>query len=424
VVLGNDVKPEALQTFAENHPEPKPEVICGDIRQVSLDKLEAKLGRRGVGELDCLVGGPPCQGFSQLRRSEEREHNELKRFGGYNRLDEDPRNDLVLRFLEVVERLRPKVVLIENVAQMLRHTYRGEAGGITSEVEAVLDELGYETRAKVLNAAAFGVPQLRERVFFLASRVGSIDFPESTHVQQDAAEAGDDPWTTVRQAIEDLPAPAPGPLDSLAGGPIDKYEASDSTLAGQLQSETAFPNGHLTRPYSSKIMRTIREMRQGETWDSAAARMRARYEALVKEQREGDEPVDAAIERLVAEGSINPVFFRDYYWSAYTRLHWDRPALTITANANFLGSGRFTHPEEQRGITVREAARLQTFPDDFKFVTGDDPSKLRIGVAMDMIGEAVPPMLAAKLAEQIAEHLDADVSKGDCGDPREAVAVA
>jgi site-specific DNA-cytosine methylase len=106
-------------------------------------------------------------------------------------------------------------------------------------------------------------------------------------------------------------------------------------------------------------------------------------------------------------------FYRDYYWSAYTRLAWDRPALTITANANFLGSGRFTHPSADRGITMREAARLQSFDDDFRFITSDagPDSTCKIGIGLDMIGEAVPPLLARAFAVKIAEQLDDALSR-------------
>ena len=118
---------------------------------------------------------------------------------------------------------------------------------------------------------------------------------------------------------------------------------------------------------------------------------------------------DRARVDLELAGSINPVFYRDYYWSAYTRLAWDSPALTITANANFLGSGRFSHPTELRGITMREAARLQSFDDDFRLVTSmnDDNDTTRVGIGMDMIGEAVPPILSQAIATHLASQLDA-----------------
>lgn len=123
---------------------------------------------------------------------------------------------------------------------------------------------------------------------------------------------------------------------------------------------------------------------------------------------EGISPELARI-KLQRSGAINPVFFKDYYWSAYTRLAWNSPALTITANANFLGSAGFSHPTELRGITMREAARLQSFDDDFRFVTStsDDMDTARIGIGMDMIGEAVPPLLSMAIAKHLADQLDA-----------------
>jgi DNA (cytosine-5)-methyltransferase 1 len=153
-------------------------------------------------------------------------------------------------------------------------------------------------------------------------------------------------------------------------------------------------------------------MKPGETWDSASERMQRRYEKLIARRvKEGSTKKTlmsrkTAKARLVKEGLINPVFYRRYYWSAYTRLTWDKPALTITANCNFLGSGRFTHPEEDRGITMREAARLQSFEDDFCFITSavrDDTAT--IGVGMDMIGEAVPPLLGEAFARRVAAVL-------------------
>src|SRR5439155_14943843 len=108
---------------------------------------------------------------------------------------------------------------------------------------------------------------------------------------------------------------------------------------------------------------------------------------LVEKKMQGGESRAATIKRLAKEGVINLSFYRRYYWSAYTRLDWNRPALTITANSNFLGSGRFTHPERDRGITMREAARLQSFDDDFRFITNseDEWDTIYIGICLDMI---------------------------------------
>lgn len=416
VVLGNDIKPEALSTFLFNHTAEQgaPEIISRDIRLTPASDIIAALARKGVsqGELDCLIGGPPCQGFSQMRRGEERRNNEIVNFTGYNRLNEDSRNDLVLRFLEIANELQPKFVVIENVPQMKSHSHNGVLGGLGENVKALLHQMGYHVVEKVVNAANYGVPQLRERIFFLASRVCPASFPEQTHGDPERMDSflfGYKPWVTVSDAIGDLPNPVLGPADELGGGPLELYltRSSLSEFARDMRSQIAFPYNHLTRTYAKKIMRTIREMQPGETWDHAILRMQEKYEKLLVEQREDGENRETTFERLVNQGLIEPTFYKEYYWSAYTRLAWGRPALTITANANFLGSGRFTHPEQDRGVTMREAARLQSFRDDFRFVTGPDDAKTnKIGIGLDMIGEAVPPLLAEAIARHIALLLD------------------
>jgi len=421
VVLGSDIKSEALHTFVFNHSTERgiPEILSQDIRLIPLDEIVAAFARKGIrkGELDCLIGGPPCQGFSQMRRGEERNGSKIVKFKGYNRLEEDPRNDLVLRFLEIANELQPKFIVIENVPQMKRHSHKGVLGGLAENIKGLLHQMEYDVVDRTLNAANYGVPQLRERFFFLASRVSPASFPEQTHT--DLENIGfkrlDDlilnyrPWVTVAEAMVDLPVPSPGPTDDLGGGSLTLYpEAPLPEFARNMRSRVSFPYNHLTRSYSPKVIRLIREMQPGETWDHAILRVQKRYEQVLMEQRKPEESREDTLARLVKQEVIEPTFYREYYWSAYTRLSWNRPALTITANANFLGSGRFTHPELHRGITMREAARLQSFHDDFRFITTlDNNNKTnRIGVGLDMIGEAVPPLLAEAIARHIASLLD------------------
>ena len=418
VVFGNDIKQAALKTFLHNHSrrQAPPEVLEGDIRSIPIRKIQEALERQGVaqGDLDCLVGGPPCQGFSQMRRSEERFADGIVRFKGYNKLDEDPRNDLVLRFLEIANALRPKLILIENVPQMLSHGHNGIRGGIAGNVISMLEEMGYTVAVDVINAANYGVPQLRERSFFVASRIGRIAFPEPTHADMEETPPGALrllPWTTVRDALSDLPASAPA-AEALGGKPTSQYpKVKLSDYARLMRSADCFPFNHVTRSYSERVINIVREMQPGETWDSASERMQKRYERFIAKRMKA--AANKAAKRktikatLVKQGLINAVFYRRYYWSAYTRLAWGRPALTITANCNFLGSGRFTHPEEDRGITMREAARLQSFEDDFLFLTSAtaDDDTATIGVGMDMIGEAVPPLLGEAFGRSAAAAL-------------------
>lgn len=416
MVLGVDIKDAALDTFQRNHIREdgsRASIINGDIRQIEVPELQSALARMGVphSELDCLIGGPPCQGFSQLRRSKERCENKIVRFRGYDRLDEDSRNDLVLRFLEVAAVLRPKVIVIENVPQMLSHVHEGMDGGLAILIENVLRQMGYEVGDRVLNAADFGVPQIRERVFIIASRVGAAEFPLRTHSDAPAMKRSPSactPWVTVGEAIDDLPDPRPGPADILGGGPVTSYRpAPFSSYARRMRSSRHFPYNHVTRDYEESVLSIIRNMRPGETWDEGSVRMQQQYHQLISSEKRPGEDFHRCRERLTKSGAIIPTFYKSYYWSAYTRLDSKRPALTITANANFLGSGRFTHPINERGITMREAARLQSFGDDFTFLTSVNGRTLtsNIGVGLDMIGEAVPPALAEAIAKCIGEML-------------------
>ncbi len=404
VVFGNDVKREALNTFKLNHRNGlrHPLTMLKDIRAVADSDLQKLIEESANGSLDCLIGGPPCQGFSQMRRTEERKGSELVRFGGYNRLDQDSRNDLVLRFLEVAQVLHPKVIVIENVPQMLTHHYGGTQGGLVIHVERLLEEMGYSVNYKVLNAANYGVPQLRERAIILASRLGEINLPTPRY--------GDKlkPYITVRQAIADLPVPVAQKLAEPKLVPYEDLNGLRNEYLQIMRGKNTFASNHFTRNYQDRIHQIIREMCAGETWDSATQRMQKQYTDLIKSKRKNGESESQTKARLIKTRLINPVFYKNYYWSAYTRLDWESPALTITANANFLGSGRFTHPDQDRGITMREAARLQSFDDDFIFYTSEEGSKDRdnIGIGMDMIGEAVPPLLGQAIADEVAKHLD------------------
>ena len=419
VAFGNDVKNEALRTFEFNHAQDEipPSTVRKDIRLLDIDTIHAALKERGVskGDLDVMIGGPPCQGFSQLRRNEHREEGKIVKFSGYSQLAHDPRNDLVLRYLEVAEALRPKFLVIENVPQMLNHGFEGRLGKLSELVIQMLEkDLGYKVEVAVVNCADYGVPQLRERAIFIASSIGPASLPPKTHCDpkdKRLMDAGLKPWVNVADAIGDLPTP-PLDEDSLGGGPLSLYGDTPSDYARSMRTSKVFPYNHLTPPYKQQVLNIIKEMRPGQTWDAESARMRAKYErAITKKAKAENISHELARIQLEASGSIQPVFYRDYYWGAYTRLAWDAPALTITANANFLGSGRFSHPTELRGITMREAARLQSFDDNFRFVTSmtDDNDTARIGLGMDMIGEAVPPNLSQAIATHLAAQLDGRV---------------
>lgn len=425
ILLGNDIKPEALKTFEINHSSDDiiPATILKDIREVHLSTISDQLKYKGIehGNLDCLIGGPPCQGFSQLRRSEDLHDGKRIKFRGYSKLSKDPRNDLVLRFLDIADYLKPKYLVIENVPQMLNHGFDGRLGKLSESVIEILEkDLGYSTKVQVVNTANYGVPQLRERAFFIASRIGPASFPNPTHCDPcDLAQIqlGLSPWVTVGESILDLPNP-PEDQDNLGGGDLNNYLSINSEYINNIRSKTHFPFNHLTRKYRSSVINIIQEMQPGKTWDHESNRMRSNYEKMIINHCNTHmTTAETAKKTLIELGLINPVFYKDYYWSAYTRLSQNLPALTITANSNFLGSGRFTHPSNLRGITMREAARLQSFDDDFKFITSaiDTSETSRSGVGMDMVGEAVPPLMAKAIADHIALALEGAPSNGQKG---------
>ena len=205
VVFGNDVKNEALRTFEINHAydDIPPLTVRQDIRQLDVDVIHRALKERGVGkaDLDVMIGGPPCQGFSQLRRNEHREKGAIVKFSGYSQLAHDPRNDLVLRYLEVAEALQPKFLVIENVPQMLNHGFQGRLGMLSDLVIQMLEkDLGYKVEVAVVNCADYGVPQLRERAIFIASSIGSASLPPKTHCdpkEKRLIDAGLKPWVVA-----------------------------------------------------------------------------------------------------------------------------------------------------------------------------------------------------------------------------------
>lgn len=387
-LLGIDIRPEAVETFEQNHTgmPGMPSAIRADIKDVKPKDLVKELRRRGIsepGELDCLIGGPPCEGFSQNRtdrQTGERVHKFI----------DDPRNQLFRWFVECARALQPKIILIENVPDLLRH----RDGHTRDEILAALNEIGYEASATVLNAADFGVPQIRRRAFFLGYRrdLGTsrlLEFPRPTHAAfperdpflRDATDwlPGDSGyWVSVREAIADLPP------------------AADTGLV----SVNDYPSVRLS------TFRRLMRVQDGVITNHQARKLgKAGLSKLVASKLGG---VAADL-----PDSIRP---RSHYHYSYTRMLWSEPAKTITKFVYHVGSGQFGHPVDNRAITMREAARLQSFPDAFRFVGTSEIRKLSA-----LIGGAVPPLLARSIAQSIAHYLDSagfisskrDSSRGD-----------
>lgn len=283
---------------------------------------------------DVVIGGPPCQGFSPLNKQREG----------------DPRKQLWRAFMEVVRRVSPVVFVMENVPELL-------SSAEFVDIKALAESMGYFVNAGILNAADYGVPQRRKRAIILASRNGLLPLPTPTHCNPQKSptlfQAGLLPWETVMRATIDLPEPVgielrvgevPPPLDLHFGRTPTKQS---------LSRYQCVPEG-------------------GNRFDLQKKRPDLTPICWIRKKSGGTD--------------------------LFGRLWEDRPAFTIRTEFFKPEKGRYLHPKRHRPITHREAARLQSFPDSFKF-TG---TKIEIA---KQIGNAVPPLLGKKVAEVLLAHL-------------------
>lgn len=333
----------ALNTFKLNHPESQ--IFCGDIRDFQITDIREKLELKR-GELDCLVGGPPCQGFS-------------KNVPSSYRFFEDPRNQLFNDYLNFVEEFYPKVVVMENVAEI----YNAFGGTIRTQIITRLESLGYEVDVKVLFGPDYGIPQRRSRCFFLATRTGFKPyFPEPSHSKRPAVDLFNEtlPYVSAWDAINDLPE-----LENGEGALEMKYDKKPvNEFQKLMRNGNKILFDHITRELKGIQLERIKSIKAGQ-----------------------------GIKDLPKH--IKP---KSGYSGAYGRLDFTNVAQTITRWVFHIGSGRYGHPQNDRLITIREAARIQSFTDDFKF-TGTYIEKAH------QIGNAVPSLFMYKLSEPILEAL-------------------
>lgn len=343
VVGGLDHWGDALTTYRRNFPKAK--ALEADLSQVR-PRTFMREARLRKGELFLMVGGPPCQGFS---KNVPRRHRYL----------EDPRNLLVNSFLDYAHDLRPQIVLMENVAEFKN----GFDQAYTQEIEDRLGDLGYSVHHAVLNAHEYGVPQRRRRAFFLATRIKvKQPFPTPTHGNPKDAPSlfPIKPFVTVWDAIGDLPS--------------------------LLHGESYDGKSYSAKPFS-EFQQIIRGKSRKIVNHTARKLAPTQYERLASiKPGEGIKQLPA---RLRPKGG---------YSGAYGRLTKDMVAPTITRWVFHPGSGRYGHPVDIRLITMREAARIQGFPDDFLFE----------GTYIEQahqIGNAVPPLLVKAIGAHLREQI-------------------
>ncbi|TCT15504.1 DNA (cytosine-5)-methyltransferase 1 [Natranaerovirga pectinivora] len=317
-MLGVDFWDVALNTFKKNHPST--EVKQGDIRE-----LDEKFFEKYIGKTDVVIAGPPCQGFSMAGRRDV--------------LDE--RNNLFKEVIRIVEIVKPKVVVIENVLGLLSMTIpSGE--NVKDVIVSELKELGYYVDVNVLTASEYGIPQNRKRVIFIASLVDNVKFPQPQYGN------GKKPVITVGDALGNIPKDGSDYLE-----PKNEYQ---TLMAGRKAILNHEPIKH-----APLIVKRMHSVPQGGNWQ--------------------DIPIG------LGQGGGK-------HSNNYRRLKMDEPSITI----KHVSKSMIIHPIYDRTPTVREVARIQSFNDDFE-LTGTKYDQHQ------QLANAVPPILGKSIADAVLEML-------------------
>jgi DNA (cytosine-5)-methyltransferase 1 len=363
VVAALDSDPLSIRTYWLNHPEvPEGRILNADIARLRRGELRRLAGRRRI---DILLGAPPCQGFSHVGFRSKRAST------GY-RLADDRRNLLWKEVVKAALELRPRLVVMENVPGMSSAQHRENLSYLQAASKD-LKRLGFSTRIWRLNAAAFGVPQFRQRHFLVGCRDGEVpEAPRGEHIDILGRDLDVDALPAVRleEAIFDLP-----PQDAGTGTAVDVREGpaavEDARLRRYLGKHGLVRSGpviynHFVRYHNERDLELYRLLRPGE--DSVHAIERHGREDLMR-------------------------YRRDVFDDKYHKLRPDSPSKTIVAHLAKDGNG-YVHPRQNRSITVREAARLQSFHDHYVFC--GSPSDQWV-----QVGNAVPPLLAEAIARTL-----------------------
>lgn len=423
-----EMDPLAALTHASNfHPGSDCFASHSKARDITITEPDEIVAELGLGEdaraIDVLVGGPPCQAYARVGRAKLREvadHPEAFRV--------DPRGNLYLRYLEYVRAFKPLAVLIENVPDILHYGHHN----VAEEIVEALEALGYVAGYSLINSAFHGVPQMRDRVFLIAYRreLGlRVRFPSATHhlklppgyagtravalryvdrlggrgfVQPDLGQEDLPPAISATDAIGDLPSVngrgvkrGARRFDTLAG----YRETTPSAYARDMRNWPGFSSEHGVYDHVIRALprdtATFSEMRPGAEYPEARRTAEQIVERLAGER--GLRRGTAAFKALHA--SIVPPYDVTKFPNRWWKLRPDSPVRTLMAH---IGKDTYSHihydGDQARTISVREAARLQSFPDGFRFSGTMNP-------AFRQIGNAVPPLMAFALAEIIRADL-------------------
>lgn len=356
LAVANDIDRNAISTYKKNHPSVN--TVLGDLALENTKKeisrtVEKTTGRRTV---DLVIGGPPCKGFSSANRMTRNNLN--------------PLNDLALHFATMVGRMNPFAFVMENVPGMTSL----QGGRILDAVTDKLYKKGYKNvEYFVLNSADYGVPQRRKRMFLIGSKSQSrVEPPKKTHrAPEDAGmDTTLEPYVTAGDAIgNDLPAIPAGSVSPSS----DKYTCAPKTeLQDYLRLNAKSVKNHFATVSNDLVIKRFKHVPRGGNWLDVPERL------------------------MKAKGKYKNL--NNMHSIIYRRLNPKEPSVTVT---NFR-KAMLIHPTQHRLLSVREAARIQTFPDRYEF-------EGKLGSMQQQVSDAVPVKLAESVANAVLVHMKAHV---------------
>ncbi|MCR8747253.1 DNA cytosine methyltransferase [Romboutsia lituseburensis] len=361
-LIANEIDPMIANTYEKNHPNVLMinESIEDFVQNIDT-KIDTKLEsmenrqraeeiRANLNNIDVIIGGPPCQGFS-MAGARNRQANDFI---------EDPRNYLFRYYFNVIQRFEPNYFVMENV-QGLENMNGGE---ILNEIIRLFEDENnfrrgrYYLSRKVISADELGVPQSRKRLIIIGSKFEPIDIDNSIERVKQRLNIPD--RVTLEEAISDL-----NYLEIGEGEQVQEYRTEANSQYQNERRTTNLLHNHVAPKHNEIALDRIRRILPGQNW---------------KDLEESDT-------------------IKSVHSGSYGRLEWDSQSMTITTRFDTPSAGRVIHPERHRALTPREAARIQSFDDDYIFYG----NKTSIG---KQIGNAVPPLVAEVLANIIRDDIE------------------
>ena len=351
VALANDIEECCIDTYSHNHPEiPRENIVCGDINNIlrNINKLKR------FEKIDIVVGGPPCQGFSMANRQ---------------RIIDDPRNKLYKSYVKVVESVKPKFFVMENVKGMY---------SVAQQIKEDFEKIGYKVSCRILNAKDFGVPQNRERLIFIGN---NLEYDNEEILNQIEKKSITIPNFVLKDALYGLRE-------------LEALKEKNAT-----EKDTIHSGKKIEKNNSEELNEYLEIINQNKK-HRLVFNHKARYNnerdiEIFRRLNQGDKSDDTKIADIMPYKNRSDIFKDKYF-----KLENNKVCKTITAHMKY-DCNMYIHPTQARGLTPREAARVQSYPDDYFFRGAYTKTYMQIG-------NSVPPLLGRAIAQVIKKYIRGD----------------